>query len=56
MFHSQQNKNKLNSYRYRNEWKIRPKKRIGFMHIDIPSQDILLIFFRKKWIYGRLGF
>jgi hypothetical protein len=27
------------SFRYRNELKIRPKKRIGFMHVDITSQD-----------------
>jgi hypothetical protein len=28
------------SFRYRNELKIRPKKRIGFMHLDITSLKV----------------
>jgi hypothetical protein len=28
------------SFRYRNELKIRPKKRIGFVHVDITNGDI----------------
>jgi hypothetical protein len=27
------------SFRYRNELKIRPKKRIGFVHVDITTSD-----------------
>jgi hypothetical protein len=27
------------SFRYRNELKIRPKKRIGFVHVDITNYD-----------------
>jgi hypothetical protein len=27
------------SFRYRNELKIRPKKQIGFVHVDITSQE-----------------
>jgi hypothetical protein len=31
------------SFRYRNELKIRPEKRIGFMHVDITNHDNMIM-------------
>jgi hypothetical protein len=28
------------SFQYRNEMKIRPKKQIGFVHVDITSREL----------------
>jgi hypothetical protein len=30
------------SFRYRNKLKIRPKKRIGFMHVDITIHNAII--------------
>jgi hypothetical protein len=32
------------SFQYRNELKIRPKKRIGFVHVDITNPDLKILF------------
>jgi hypothetical protein len=42
-YHSELSLTRFVSFRYRNKLKIRPKKKIGFMHVDITSPDFTFV-------------